>query len=255
MPWSICTTIAFTRRSPPNHRSVSVQEGGLEAPWRSSSPAKDQARDATNFSRLLQTTLLDFESVKTALALIFAYLIGSVDFGVIVPRLMGIDIYEHGSGNPGTSNVLRTLGKRPAALVLLGDLLNGMAAAAIGDLWLGTAVGFACGLAAVVGHVLPVWHRFRGGRGVATGIGAAVWLTPAAGLIIAVAWAVIVLTTRTASIASLAAMAAFVPLLALFGERGWSLVWAGGIVAVVVARHAPNIRRMIQGREGTVTTP
>ena len=107
------------------------------------------------------------------LAIAIGYLVGSIDFGVIVPRLMGIDIYEHGSGNPGTSNVFRTLGKKAASVVLLGDLAKGLTAAAVGDLMAGETIGFAAGCAAVVGHVFPVWHRFKGGRGVATAIGVA----------------------------------------------------------------------------------
>jgi len=115
-----------------------------------------------------------------------AYLLGSIDFGVIVPRMFGVDIYATGSGNPGTSNVFRSLGKGPAALVLFGDGAKGALAAAIGTLWAGTVsntvsvetLAVACAFFAVVGHVVPVWHRFHGGRGVATAIGGAIFLAP-----------------------------------------------------------------------------
>lgn len=187
------------------------------------------------------------------LAIAIGYLLGSVDFGVIVPRFMGIDIYEHGSGNPGTSNVFRTLGKKAASVVLIGDLLKGLLAAAIGAVMVGETIGFVAGFAAVVGHVFPVWHRFRGGRGVATALGAALWLEPLVGLALAVLWTAIVLGTKTASIASLTAMALLLPGMWLTGHGAAAMGWTAAIVALVVARHAPNIRRMIRGAEREIT--
>lgn len=191
-------------------------------------------------------------ALDTIVALAAAYLLGSIDFGVIVPRLAGVDIYSRGSGNPGTSNVLRTVGRKAGAAVMAGDVIKGLLAAGIGDLWLGEATGFACGLAAVVGHVFPLWHRFRGGRGVATAIGAAIWLEPWFGLGLAAVWVAIVAVTRTASVASLVAMVGYVPGFALFGHEAWSLTWAGASALLVLGRHAPNIRRLLGGRERTV---
>ncbi len=194
------------------------------------------------------------ENLEAIVALVIAYLLGSVDFAVVVSRRMGIDIYEHGSGNPGTSNVLRTLGKKAAGLVLLGDALKGLSAAAIGS-WLGgESVGFAAVLLATVGHSFPVWHRFRGGRGVATAIGGAIWLEPFWGLMLAVGWLAIVLTTKTASIASLGAMALYVPIFVLAGHRGWAILWAGLTAALVIWRHKDNIRRILTRAENRVTT-
>lgn len=191
--------------------------------------------------------------MATVLAVIAAYLIGSVDFGVIVPRLMGTDIYAEGSGNPGTSNVFRTLGKKAAAIVLLGDSLKGLLGAALGAVWVDTTTGFVCALAAVAGHCFPVWHRFKGGRGVATALGAVLWLEPWWGLVLAVGWGGVVATTRTASIASLAAMVLYVPGYAVFGTRGVALVWAGATALLVVLRHSGNIRRIFLGAERRVT--
>ena len=175
--------------------------------------------------------------MSTGLALVLAYLIGSVDFGVIVPRLMGRDIYAEGSGNPGTSNVFRTVGKKAAAVVLLGDSLKGLVAAAVGASLVDPVVGFAAALAAVVGHCFPVWHRFRGGRGVAT-----------------VGWGGVVATTKTASIASLVAMVVYVPGYLLFGTRGTALLWAGATALLVIARHHGNIRRIFSGSERKVAS-
>jgi glycerol-3-phosphate acyltransferase PlsY len=136
---------------------------------------------------------------------------------------------------------------------MLVDALKGALAAAIGA-WVSGPLGFWCALAAVVGHVFPVWHKLKGGRGVATAIGAVLFLEPWWGLILAVGWAATVALTKTASIASLGAMALYVPGYALFGRRGWPLVAAGLTAALVIVRHSANIRRLIKGRERTVET-
>lgn len=194
------------------------------------------------------------DTILGAVAFIGAYLIGSIDFAVHVSRRMGIDIYEHGSGNPGTSNVFRILGKKAAGVVLLGDLLKGVGAAALGATLVGDTVGFACAFAATVGHVAPVWHRFRGGRGVATAIGGAIWLEPVLGLILALAWVGVVVGTKTASVASLGAMVIYVPLFLFAGHRGWSIFWAALTAALVVWRHKDNISRILSRSENRVTT-
>jgi glycerol-3-phosphate acyltransferase PlsY len=185
-------------------------------------------------------------------AVVAGYLIGSVDFGVIIPRLRGIDIYASGSGNPGASNVLRTMGKGTAAVVVLGDIGKGVAAAALGDLLFDAPTGFAAGAAAVAGHCFPVWHRFRGGKGVATTGGMTFWLEPVLGVVMMFGWAGLVGLTKRASIASLVLILAYVPALAGFGHRGWSLVWAGCVSVLVLARHHGNIRRLLTGSERTV---
>ena len=193
------------------------------------------------------------------IALAAGYLIGSIAFGVIVPKVLGVDIYRAGSGNPGTSNVLRTMGKGPAALVMLGDAVKGTVAAAIGGYlggggaaWSADTLAAAGLFAAVLGHIFPIWHRFRGGRGVATAIGGAVYLAPLVGIALAVIWLAMTFIGRVASVASLVAMALYVPGLALAGYRGWSLVWAAGIVVLVVARHRSNVARLLRGDERQV---
>lgn len=190
-----------------------------------------------------------------AAAILAGYLLGSIDFGVIVPRMFGIDIYGTGSGNPGATNVLRTVGRREAALVLLGDVAKGAAAAALGWWAGGEVIGFAAGLAAVVGHCFPVWHRFRGGKGVAAAGGMVLFLEPFAGLILLGVFALVVALTRKASLGSLLAALGLVPTLAGFGHRGWSLGLAGAAVALIVLRHIPNIRRLISGAEHAIEEP
>ena len=177
------------------------------------------------------------------------YLLGSIDFGVIIPRLRGVDIYTQGSGNPGTTNVLRAMGRKTAAVVMAGDLAKGLAAAAMGDLAAGEAAGFASGLAAVFGHCFPIWHRFRGGKGVATAGGMMLWLEPLLGAALLFVWFGLAYVAKRASVASLVVAAALVPGALAFGHRGWSLVWAGGAALLVVVRHYENIRRLMVGAE------
>lgn len=196
-------------------------------------------------------------TLTIALALLAAYVVGSIDFAVIVARMHGVDIRQVGSGNPGASNVLRSIGRVPAAMVLLGDTLKGVIGAAMGMIASGTADFhgewvFLAGLAAVVGHCYPVFHRFRGGKGVATGLGVLFFTVPLVGLAAVVLWVVMVKITKTASISSLIVIGASVPLAIWQGVTGMSLVWLLAIVVLVVWRHRDNIRRVFTGSEQKV---
>lgn len=197
----------------------------------------------------MPSTIADVQHV---LAVVAAYLIGSLNFGIIVASTRGIDIRSVGSGNPGTSNVLRVLGKKLAAVVLVGDALKGVAAAAIG-VWLGDPVfGYVTLAAAVVGHSFPIWHKFSGGKSVATALGGFVYLAPVVGAVLAVIWIVLLLVWKTASVASLVAMLLVVPGLALAGRSTEELLWAAGIALFVIVRHAGNIRDLAAGAERSV---
>jgi glycerol-3-phosphate acyltransferase PlsY len=182
-------------------------------------------------------------------AVIAGYLIGSVDFGVIVPRLAGVDIYREGSGNPGATNVLRTMGRPAAALVMAGDLLKGIAAGILGNVIDGPVLGFAVGFAAVAGHCFPIWHRFKGGKGVATAGGMVFAIEPILGAILLVGWGLLATLLKRASPASILLALAVVPALYGFGHRGWALTWAGAAAALVLVRHRANIRRLLGGSE------
>ncbi|MCL1593305.1 MAG: glycerol-3-phosphate 1-O-acyltransferase PlsY [Actinomycetia bacterium] len=187
------------------------------------------------------------------LVIVLAYLLGSVNFGVLMARTQGVDIYSAGSGNPGTSNVMRVLGKKLGALVLVGDAAKGAVAAAIGVLAIDPAFGYVALLAAVVGHAFPVWHRFRGGKSVATTIGGMIYLAPAVGLVLGTVWIVALVVWKTASIGSLVAMGLLVPLLALTGRQSVELVWSTVIALFVILRHTGNIQRLVSASERKVS--
>jgi len=193
------------------------------------------------------------------LAILAAYIVGSIDFAVIVARMHGVDIHEAGSGNPGTSNVLRTLGRVPAAMVFIGDTLKGTVGAAMGMVASGVMDpmvhwAFAAGLAAMLGHCYPIFHRFKGGKGVATGGGVLLFTVPLVALIQIVIWGIVVKITRTASIASLVIVVVTVPLLVWQGVSGWSFLWVALMIALVIWRHRGNIQRMVSGSEEKVPT-
>ena len=186
-------------------------------------------------------------------ALAAAYLIGSLDFAVVVARARGLDIYEAGSGNPGTSNVMRTLGKGAAAMTLLGDLLKGVIAAAVGFAAAGEWGAVAAGFFAVVGHCYPIYHRFKGGKGVATAAGMLLWMVPRAALVLIVVWALLVWLTRVASIGSLAALVLAVPAAWYEGIETAGLLWMAATVLLVAYRHRGNIGRLLRSGERKVT--
>jgi glycerol-3-phosphate acyltransferase PlsY len=195
--------------------------------------------------------------MSLAIAIAAAYIVGSIDFAVVIGRMYGIDIHQEGSGNPGASNVLRTLGRLPAAMVFVGDTLKGTVGAAMGMVASGTSdpmVHWAllAGLAAVVGHCYPVFHRFKGGKGVATGAGVLLFVIPLVAIASTILWGIIVKLTRTASIGSLILTVATVPLAIWQGVEGLGLLWLALMILLVLWRHRGNIGRMIRGSEQKV---
>ena len=185
------------------------------------------------------------------MVLIFAYLIGSIPFGYLFTLLLKkTDIRLHGSGNIGATNVMRLLGWRTAALVLLLDAVKG-AAAVLPALYLSgaLAVHLAAGLLAIVGHSFPVFLSFRGGKGAATGIGVLAvlggWVTPAALLIAGIAIA----ATRYVSLGSILAALSLPLLFWLFGFEAPYIYFGAAAALLVVLRHHANIGRLLRGAE------
>jgi acyl phosphate:glycerol-3-phosphate acyltransferase len=185
-------------------------------------------------------------------AALLGYLLGSIPFGVIVTRAAGAgDLRKIGSGNIGTTNVLRTGRKELAALTLLGDMLKATAAVLIARHLFGDLAGLVAGAAAFLGHVFPVWLRFRGGKGVATYLGALLGAAWPVGLAFAAAWIAVAWTTRYSSASALAASLLAPVLLALFVGIVPALVFAG-LTLALWALHHENIARLMAGEESRI---
>jgi len=191
--------------------------------------------------------------IAIPLALVASYLLGSVSFGILVATSRGVDIRSEGSGNPGASNIMRVLGKRAAVVVLIGDGLKGAVAAGIGVVVASPEFGYVTLLAALVGHTFPIWHGFKGGKSVATGLGGIIYLAPLVGLLLGMLWIAMVLVWKTASIASITVMVLLVPALWIGDRADAELLWAAVITLFVFVRHADNIKRLFASNERKVT--
>ncbi|MCW3475700.1 glycerol-3-phosphate 1-O-acyltransferase PlsY [Limobrevibacterium gyesilva] len=190
--------------------------------------------------------------LSTSLVLVAAaaYLIGAIPFGLLLTRAAGLgDIRKVGSGNIGATNVLRTGRKGLAAATVLLDGAKGAAAVLLGQAIAGVPGVFVAGLAAVIGHLFPVWLRFRGGKGVATGFGVLIAASPLVGLLSGAVWIATAAVTRISSASALAAFAA-APILAFaLHAQQPVLGLALAVAAMVYLRHRTNIERLISGTE------
>ena len=193
--------------------------------------------------------------MNSLLAVMIAYLIGSISFGVLSSRIFGLpDPRTYGSGNPGATNVLRSGRKAAALFTLIGDAAKGALAVGLAR-WLGPAIGLtetgigAVAIAAFLGHLYPVFYRFKGGKGVATAFGILLALSPCLALGTSLVFLGTVLGTRYVSLASVLG-AVFVAVAGPF-ILGWSPL-AGAVIlmgALVVARHKANLKRLVAGEE------
>lgn len=188
------------------------------------------------------------------IAVLAAYLLGSVPFAVLVSRGFGLaDPRSYGSGNPGATNVLRSGNKLAAVLTLLGDALKGVVAVAIAA-WAGLsgAVLGVVALAVFFGHLFPVFLRFKGGKGVATAAGVLLALDPLLGLAVLATWLVVAYLFRYSSLAALIAAAA-APLYAglALGFDGQTLA-IGVMSLALIGKHWQNLQRLLAGKEGKI---
>ncbi len=198
------------------------------------------------------------QNLYSLVAVVLAYLLGSVSFAVLVSRVMGLaDPRSYGSRNPGATNVLRTGNKLAAVLTLLGDGAKGwvavMLARAFGARWgLDEGALALVALAVFVGHLYPAFHRFRGGKGVATAAGVLLALHPLLGLGALATWLLIAFFFRYSSLAALVA-AVFAPLwdLFLFGP-GPNALAITVMSALLVWRHRGNLAKLVQGKESRI---
>jgi glycerol-3-phosphate acyltransferase PlsY len=178
-----------------------------------------------------------------------AYLVGTFPAAQLVGGARGHDPTREGSRNPGATNVYRLAGRRAGATVFALDLVKGAVATGAGYALDGRSLAMACGVAAVLGHIVPVTRRFRGGKGVATAAGVTVVLWPLAAVVGAAVWAAVAVGSDTASLASLAGAVAIPVAVALTGRPAGEVLVAVVLGALVVVRHGSNIRRLLQGRE------
>jgi len=183
-----------------------------------------------------------------------AYLSGSIPFGLVISRVLGgVDVRRYGSGNIGTANVLRTVGKTAAALTLVGDMLKGfLPVFAATYMGVGEPLLLLTGLAAIAGHNWSLFLRFSGGKGVATGFGVLLGIFPVEALIGASVWILVVLLSRYTSLGALAS-AAVILILVLFRDGPSPRFLFLCLVALfIIFTHRENIKRLLQGTERKV---
>lgn len=182
--------------------------------------------------------------MTAALAALVGYLVGAVSPATVVARRRGIDLRGVGSGNPGATNAGRALGRKTGVVVALLDVVKGLLPAA-GFAAVDHRAGLVAGLAAVLGHVTSPFLRGRGGKGVATALGAILGVHPLWALVVLVVWVAAVAASRWVALASVLAALSVLAVAAVAGE---DVLWAAALALVVVARHQANfVRRLARG--------
>ena len=190
----------------------------------------------------------------TVLLIAVGYGLGSIPTGLLIARWQaGVDIRQHGSGNIGMTNVLRAVGKGAAVLTLVGDLAKGLVPVLLACAWLTSpwAIGLVA-LAAIIGHMYPLFAGFHGGKGVATTLGVFIPLLPGPLLIAFVVWAACVAFRRQVSLGSLAAAASLPVAALLWGSPTAYVLYALMAAALIWYRHGDNIQRLLAGSEPTI---
>jgi glycerol-3-phosphate acyltransferase PlsY len=190
--------------------------------------------------------------MSLALAFLVGYLLGSIPFGLIITRAAGgPDVRTIGSGNIGATNVLRTGRKGLAAATLLCDMLKGTVAVLLTRHYAGESAALAAGLGAFLGHLFPVWLKFKGGKGVATYIGLLIGLYWPGALVFCVIWLVVAALSRYSSLAALVA-SALTPLSLWLLHRPEAAALFLLLSVLLWIMHRANIRRLLDGSEGRI---
>ncbi|MGI5911512.1 MAG: glycerol-3-phosphate 1-O-acyltransferase PlsY [Syntrophomonadaceae bacterium] len=191
--------------------------------------------------------------MREILIVLVCYLIGAIPFSYISARILAkTDVRIRGSGNVGTTNVLRTSGIKAALLALIGDLLKGVFAAWLGLTLGGVIMAAVCSLAAIIGHCFPIYLKFKGGKAVATAGGAIFFLMPKVGILLLAIFVLTILLSRYVSLGSILA-ALTVPFASYIFNYPWPYVVLSVLMAVIVLfRHRVNIIRLRQGNETKV---
>lgn len=184
-----------------------------------------------------------------ALVVIVGYLLGSIPFAYLAGRLRGVDIRTVGSKNVGATNVFRELGRGIGIAVMACDILKGLLAVVFAETLTSSPWPLFAAAAAILGHVFPVWLRFRGGKGVAVAGGAMLGLVPVPAVVALAIWVLVIAATRYVSLGSIAAAVAFPFLVVAFGAPWPTLVFACIASILLIVRHRANIRRLVHGEE------
>ena len=188
--------------------------------------------------------------LKWILVLVVSYLLGCIQTGVIISGAQHVDIRAHGSKSTGTTNVFRVLGAKASLVTFVGDVLKGVLACLLGLWLLGNTGASLAGIAVVLGHMYPVFYKFKGGKGVATSLGTSLVLNPLLGLILLAVSAVGIAITHVVSIFSIVSLVAF-GLINPFLCKGdvAEIIYSIVLALLVVWAHRTNIKRLLSGTE------
>ncbi|MDO4482549.1 MAG: glycerol-3-phosphate 1-O-acyltransferase PlsY [Bacillota bacterium] len=183
--------------------------------------------------------------------IVISYLIGSISPAIMICKAKyGVDIRTLGSGNAGTTNVLRNYGKKLAGITLFLDAIKGIVCYFAGYLVFDSyEIGLACGLAAVIGHIFPIYYGFKGGKGVATTMGLCVVAVPKAAAVAVIAALIIMAVSRRISLGSLLGIVIFTVYTVVMGYSPFVIIWALIITVIIWIKHRGNIKRLLSGTE------
>lgn len=190
-------------------------------------------------------------SIFPIAAIVISYFLGNISPSILIARAKGVDIRKEGSGNAGTTNTLRVIGKKAAAAVLIIDVLKGVAAVLLGRYIGGQELAMYCGLAVFLGHIWPAAFGFRGGKGIATAFGVALAWEPLLGLLELAIAALFFVTAKRVSVGSVVAAIAF-PIAAYYFDPDYLPV-AAVMGVIVLVKHRKNIARLVKGEEPKVS--
>ncbi len=188
--------------------------------------------------------------IQSVISVIVGYLLGSLNTSLIVGRFYKVDVRQHGSGNAGMTNTLRTLGKKAALLVIFGDVLKGILAYLAGRFICGGELGgMLAGTACIIGHIWPAFFGFKGGKGVLTALSVLLMFDWQIALGLLAVFIIILLLTRYVSLGSITAAFLFPISAAVFGRDTQTLIFSSIIAVLVILRHHENIGRLLSGTE------
>lgn len=193
-------------------------------------------------------------AIDFLIMIVCSYVIGSIPSGLLLGKLIwNTDLREHGSKNIGATNAWRTLGKFPGLVIFVVDLLKGMLGVYLGMVLIGSSMAMIIGgILAIIGHSVSIFLKFKGGKGVATGLGVLVMLMPKVSLAVFCIWFLIVFISKYVSLASMVA-AVFVPIFAYIFDLPIEFILFGVIAAIfVIYRHKDNISRLLNGTESKI---